>query len=319
MKFDQIVLEEKSCPNGCQLNDESVLIGRDRLYNLPGEFQVVKCKTCGLMRTNPRPTPETIGFYYPDNYAPYQNTQVSAQTASGRSIPLWRRLIRPLFEFQTKHLPSLAPGRMLEIGCASGAFLHKMAALGWDVEGLEFSQQAAELARSLGYTIHTGALETAPAPEKPYDLVVGWMVLEHLHDPILCLKKLRQWVHPGGWLALSVPNTASFEFQTFKDAWYALHLPNHLYHYTPQTVKLVLERGGWQLERVFHHRVITNLVASLGYTFQDKGYKNWLTQVLIDSATKYWQMNYLLYPLAYPLSLFGQTGRMTVWARRLDD
>jgi hypothetical protein len=30
-------------------------------------------------------------------------------------------------------------------------------------------------------------------------------------------------------------------------------------------------------------------------------------------------MQYLCYPLAFLLSLFGQTGRMTVWARKLHD
>ena len=58
----EILLESAACPIGCPPTDETILVDRDRLHNLPGEFTVVKCRNCGLMRTNPRPTPETNSF-----------------------------------------------------------------------------------------------------------------------------------------------------------------------------------------------------------------------------------------------------------------
>ena len=65
-------LEETACPL-CHLNNtKRVYIGRDRLCKRKGDFQVVQCKSCGLMYTNPRPTQETMGYFYPPDYAPYQ-------------------------------------------------------------------------------------------------------------------------------------------------------------------------------------------------------------------------------------------------------
>ena len=72
----KIKLEQVSCPLVCQKGDKTVLTGRDLLHDLPGEFTVVKCLDCGLMRTNPRPTSGTVGFYYPDDYWPCLGTQV---------------------------------------------------------------------------------------------------------------------------------------------------------------------------------------------------------------------------------------------------
>ena len=313
----EIVLEHVPCPLGCLPGDDIILVGRDRLHNLPGEHTVVKCRTCGLMRTDPRPTPETIGFYYPDDYGPYQGTRVETLKMSTRTVPLWKRLAKSIFRFDTKLLPLLPPGRMLEIGCASGAFLHKMAGSGWQVEGLEFSAKPAASVRHLGYSVHAGRLESAPDPSLAYDLVVGWMVLEHLHDPLLALKKLHRWVKPGGRLVISVPNAAAFEFSMFKDAWYALQLPTHLYHYTPQTLGRLLASAGWQVEKVFHQRVLTNLIASIGYWLQDRKPRCHLAWYLADFPNTGVTGNIVLYPFAYALSLFGQTGRMTVWARRL--
>lgn len=312
-------IESTACPLGCAAGDDTVLVARDRLHNLPGEFTVVKCRTCGLMRTNPRPTPETMGFYYPDDYGPYQGTRVDFPNISGEHCPAWKRLARRVFQFNAERMPSLPSGRMLEIGCASGSFLYRMACDGWDVEGLEFSAKAAESARSLGYPIHVGSLETAPEPTRQYDVVVGWMVLEHLHDPVPALQKLHRWTKTGAWLVVSVPNAGSLGFRIFRNVWYDLHLPNHLYHYTPRTLKMVLEKGGWQMERMFHQRVLNNLIASIGHVLQDKQCAPRLARRLIDFPRRPGLKQVFLYPLACLLAAFGQTGRMTIWARRVDD
>lgn len=321
MRFEDVVLESSPCPLGCVAGDEKVLTGRDRLHNLPGEFQVVRCRACGLMRTDPRPTPETMAFYYPDEYGPYQDTRVDPSLAPASGAASWKRSLTERLNRFTRgdHVPALAPGRMMEFGCASGLFLHRMARGGWQVEGVEFAEKAAESARSLGYRVHTGALEDAPDPEQQYDLVVGWMVLEHLHDPVKALRKLRSWTRPGGWLAVSTPNAAAKEFAAFKDAWLGLHLPNHLYHYTPETLSRLLEKGGWTMKRVFHQRQLNNLMASVGYRLKDRRASSLFAEKLIGFPESGGKLHYALYPVSYLLSLVGQTGRMTVWAQRKDD
>lgn len=312
--MNSIRLENVSCPLGCPKHDEVILVGRDLLHDLPGEFSVVKCCTCGLMRTNPRPTQDTIGFYYPDNYGPYLGTQVHETRPASGIKKLLKFLAKRIFNFNTMKLPSLAPGRMLEIGCASGAFLNQMAGQGWQVQGIEFSEKAAKAAAQLGYPVHEGALETAPSPDEPFDLIVGWMVLEHLHDPVGDLKKLSEWAKPDAWLALSIPNSGSMEFRFFREKLYSLQLPTHLYHFTPHTIELVLNAGGWKLEKIYHQRTLSNLIASTGYVLRDKGYAS-LGRRLINFPERSRWMIYALYPLAWLFSVFGQTGRMTVWAR----
>jgi 2-polyprenyl-3-methyl-5-hydroxy-6-metoxy-1,4-benzoquinol methylase len=318
MRFEDVVLENQACPLGCADDDELVLVGRDRLHDLPGEFRVVRCRACGLLRTNPRPTPESMAFYYPDDYGPYHDTRVNVSNGASSGLSAWKRSLTTRLNSFTlgDHVPPLAPGRMLEFGCASGLFLHGMAAAGWKVEGIEFAEKAAAEARSLGYRVHTGTLEDAPEPEERYDLVVGWMVLEHLHDPIKALRKLHSWTRPGGWLVVSTPNVGAREFALFKDAWLALHLPNHLYHYTPETIARVLAEGGWQVRRVFHQRQLSNLLASLGYVLKDRGSLSGLSERLIRFPENGGKLHYLLYPVSYLFSLLGQTGRMTVWAQK---
>src|SRR3546814_13570677 len=124
-----------------------------------------------------------------------------------------------------------------------------MARAGWDVEGIEPSAHAARQACEAGYKVRNVSLETAGDPETPFDVVVGWMVLEHLHEPLAALKKLRQWVRQDGWLGLSVPDAGGLEFKLVRARWYDLHLPAHLIHYSRDKLKKRLAkigREGWR-------------------------------------------------------------------------
>jgi SAM-dependent methyltransferase len=314
-----VEMELKQCPFGCSGSDEFLFLGADRLYGQPGEFRVVRCRVCGLIRINPRPTPETIGFYYPDNYGPYQESEAFGAERKKEIIPLWKRIFRSVVRFNTICLPPLTPGRMLEIGCAAGGFMHRMACAGWGVEGIEFSSSAAKKASAKGFAVECISLEQATPPLQQYDIVVGWMVIEHLHDPLTALRKLADWIRPGGWLVISVPNAESFEARLFKDSWYALHLPAHLYHFSPRTLGNLLKCGGWQVERIFHQRILTSLIGSIGLLLHKKGWLPRVASALVRFPEESGRWNVALFPLAYLLSHFGQTGRMTVWARKSDD
>src|SRR5207253_10166661 len=124
-----------------------------------------------------------------------------------------------------------------------------------------------------------------------------WMVLEHLHQPVLALEKLRSWTKPGGWLVLSIPNAGSWDAKVFRNKWYALHLPNHLYHYTKSTIGLMLAAAGWELERIHLHRLLVDPVASSGYVLREMGMSR-LGKKLIRFPEYPGNWSYALYPLA---------------------
>jgi SAM-dependent methyltransferase len=309
----QVTMEQVPCPLGCLQGDTLVVTAPERLHGLPGNFQVVRCRQCGLMRTNPRPDMSSLRMYYPENYGPYESTRVMSSSPAVRSLPWWKTVLKKCINVNSQCMPSLSPGHLLEIGCASGAFLHTMALKGWNVEGIEFSEKAAGAARQLGYPVQVGTIDSALPPEKPYDAIVGWMVFEHLQDPVQCLKTLRKWAKQESWLVLSVPDAGSWEFTCFKDAWYSLSLPMHLFHFTPSTLRTVLGAGGWRVERLFWHNDPKNLFHSLRYRCVDRG---WLRSgaVLLDIAEgRRLRVGRLL--IGRMLGLLRSSGRMTVWAR----
>lgn len=306
---DSVELEDKPCPNGCDRADEPILESVDRLHHVPGKFAVVRCRHCLLIRTNPRPTPSTIGAYYPDDYAPYRDDSVTHTQPAG---PL-RATLKKLLGLQQRRLPPIAPGRLLEVGCASGQFLLAAQLNGWQVEGIEFSETAASNARQKGLRVQTATIDSATPPQAKVDVVAAWMVLEHLHDPVKSLQRLRNWVKDDGYLVASVPDTSSVFARLLSDYWYDLHIPNHLFHFDPRTLTAVLRRSGWRVERIRWQLGCLNLIQSIEYVAKHKDFQT--IELLARNFRTKTYFSKLRFLLSWLLALTRQSGRMEVWAR----
>lgn len=315
-----VIIEDISCPLGCDKSDEVILTGRDRLHNLPGEFTIVKCRTCGLMRTNPRPTTDCIGFYYPDDYGPYQvieNTDIDAVNNDKLKPSVLKSKIKHLLGLETRILPLMPPGHLMEIGSASGTYLLQMKRQGWQVEGIEFSESAAKQAKTLGLDVQIATVESARAPSKQVDIVTAWMVLEHLHDPVGALAKIKTWIKPDGYFVASVPDGSSLICRAFGERSYDLHLPNHLYHFTPNSLARMLNHCGWKLTRVFWQRNCNTLLWSAEYTAHDKKYL--ILERLIRWIRTAKQAAKFRVLLGWILGVTRQSGRIEIWAQPISN
>jgi SAM-dependent methyltransferase len=69
--------------------------------------------------------------------------------------------------------------------------------------------------------------------------------LEHAHDPLVVLTDARRLLGPGGRLTVTVPNFDSMSFRWFGAGWVGLDLPRHLTHFTPATLRRMLEQAGF--------------------------------------------------------------------------
>lgn len=316
-KPNEVELEVADCPNGCENGEKFLFAAEDCINYLPGKYCVVECKVCGLMRTNPRPTPGTIGFYYPNDYGPYLGTGLRKNI--GR-LDFIRSFIKKIIDLRAQTIPFLPPGKMLEVGCASGDYLAKMSSLGWIVRGVEFSSAAAECAKSSGFDVIIGAIEAVNLPSEEYDLITAWMVLEHLHKPKLALKKLHAAAKPGAVLAISIPNCAR-SFWSFQSDWFPLHVPNHLYHFNEETASKLLHSAGWRVYRCMHQRVAIDWALSALLRAQSRGYARPVAKKLIKilSGRMGLVFNITFFPIALVLATFRRGTRMTLWASRAEE
>jgi 2-polyprenyl-3-methyl-5-hydroxy-6-metoxy-1,4-benzoquinol methylase len=225
-------------------NTELMFVGQDEWYNLPGKFPTVRCRQCGLIYLNPRPNRTEIGQFYPDDYAPYFR-------AIEDEPSWWQRLNRRLamrkrLHLIQKYLPQ--PGRVLDVGCATGTFLNTLREDGWSTQGVELSSYAAEYARKRhGLDVFTGELLDTHFTDNQFDLVVFWDVLEHVHQPRENLLEAARIAKPGGILLLALPNPDSLEARLFGQYWAGWDTPRHLFVYPEEVLSRLLQDTGWEI------------------------------------------------------------------------
>ncbi|MGH8874444.1 MAG: class I SAM-dependent methyltransferase [Acidimicrobiia bacterium] len=111
-----------------------------------------------------------------------------------------------IFRLVTASLPP-APARILDVGCGAGALSLEVARLGHLVDAVDSSQEAIGLARRGTGTAAPGKVsyhlaDVADFPGEPatYDAAVVSRTLHHLPNPAETLRRIRDWLRPGGLL-----------------------------------------------------------------------------------------------------------------------
>lgn len=195
------------------------------------------------MYLSPRPGPAEIGLYYPPDYGNFR----PAIEDERFSLMRWmRRRKLALRRKLVERYSGCAAGRLLDVGCATGLFLHEMAQAGWQVAGVEPADEAAAYARRrFGLDVLTGRLEDAPFVSCSFDVITYWDVLEHTFSPTAELAQAARLLKPGGLLAVNIPNWESPDRRLFGAHWIGLDPPRHLYVFTRRTLTALLARAGF--------------------------------------------------------------------------
>lgn len=167
------------------------------------------------------------------------------------------RVIEPLRRLagrdRLRALADLAPDdSVLEIGSGDGSFLAALGADGRRVAGIEPSAGARRIAAASGVESFAGGIEDAGIEAGAWGAVIAWHSLEHLEDPGAALLRAREWLVPGGLIVVAVPNRASLQARIGGDRWFHQDVPRHRTHFTAQGISRLLERSGFEVERVRH-------------------------------------------------------------------
>jgi 2-polyprenyl-3-methyl-5-hydroxy-6-metoxy-1,4-benzoquinol methylase len=99
---------------------------------------------------------------------------------------------------------------ILDVGCGNGIISLNLGELGYNVHGIELSEDALEIAKSQNkfsnVIFEKANAETLKLEGKKYDVVICSEVLEHLHQPENLLQELRFLIKENGILIVTVPN-----------------------------------------------------------------------------------------------------------------
>jgi SAM-dependent methyltransferase len=216
---------------------------------LPNDCRLLRCPDCGLGWWN-WPDFEPAELY---GQAYFQSVESSQGYDDYAALePGLRRTARARLSRICSLVPQActAKPRLLDVGCGTGVFLDEAARQGWQVEGLEVSPYASAEARRRNLRVQTGAIEDAPFPAAFYDCITLWDVLEHLRDPAGVLARVSAALRPRGVLALSTGDVSSLCAWFSGRHWHLFSLPEHLFFFSPTSLRRLLGRAGLRVARV---------------------------------------------------------------------
>ena len=138
-------------------------------------------------------------------------------------------------------------GRLLDLGCGVGNFLAAARDSGFEVTGVELNPSAVRFARETYGLREIFAMRPeefrAANPDKSFDVVTFFEVLEHQDDPQGFLKVAQEFLVNGGHIALSVPNRSRWQ----KGIETLDYPPNHLTRWSPLALRNFLHKNGFEV------------------------------------------------------------------------
>lgn len=216
-------------------NWEIAASAKDNTHGIIGRFNIVRCRLCGLLYTNPRPKTEQVPDLYNGYYSEGNLQKENFRISLIRRNKNLRRLYHWICGQYLSEILSKSKGKALDIGCGDGRLLSELIEMGCDGFGIEPNPKAVQTCVRKGLKVVQGTLDFLDLPPNFFDTVILWHVIEHLPSPKEALKGIYKILKEKGCLFVYCPNADSYMARYFNDNWRGWHLPYHYYHFSPTT------------------------------------------------------------------------------------
>lgn len=291
-----------------------------RDINIKEIFNLVRCVDCSMVFVENMPSKNNIAKYYGSEY--YAQNTISN-----------RIMNKIIMASRLNKIPKGNIRSILDYGCGNGDFLLKMKQNGLGISGVEFSKDGRDIcSKKLNAKIFDEN-EFYELKDK-FDVVTLWHVLEHIYEPNEVLAKIRKILKEDGALIISVPNIDSLQFKIFGKNTFHLDIPRHFVHYSPKTLRMLLEKNGFNVIRFNYYSMeynpfgfIQSLLNSIGcefnflYNIIKRGYKRrvGISKFIYSFFATFILLPFLILiaiPWTYFESMLGYGASFVIYARK---
>lgn len=238
-------------------------------------YSIYRCVDCQLEATIPLPTHAALYEYY-------QGADGRDMAKSERWFERVDRAVVYYFERFAEITSEAAPRRMLDLGGGVGYWSAVAQARGVDVCLMDFADDALQFARERLGVKWTVAGDIGRSSdyfsEAEFDFVLARHTIEHMIDPEAYLAHVAKVIRPGGVLELETPNVlgreqfahpatvlsnyrvirrsnpqmgaAKARAIAWNKALSGVNPPKHLWGFTLKSLRLMLERQGFDIREV---------------------------------------------------------------------
>lgn len=204
-------------------------------------WQLIRCEICKTVRTVPPPILDAN--FYEDYYAKTNRTELHTYEHYARET---------LKEFETlSALKASIPISVLDVGCSTGSLVYVLNNNGYCVIGIDIDKNAVKFAMShYGIDVREGMIADILEKGEAFDIVIFNHVVEHIHQPLETLIKVRKLLKPGGELWIALPNIDSARFYIEREKTAFLQPEQHVWHFNKMSLINLLLASGYSEVKV---------------------------------------------------------------------
>lgn len=198
-----------------------------------------QCASC-VFRFSP-PCAEPLEVLYGSDY--FVGTAGEYQDYASEEASHRRMALRYLRRMRTH----IAPGSVLDVGCAHGFFLDEARRAGWVVQGVEVSDYAVATARERKIPIIQGSFSSVVLPAQQYDAVTFFNSLEHIPDPREVACRLARIVRPGGVVVIETWDWRSAVARLLGLSWHQYDPRYVVSYFSKPSISALFASPAWEL------------------------------------------------------------------------
>jgi 2-polyprenyl-3-methyl-5-hydroxy-6-metoxy-1,4-benzoquinol methylase len=208
------------------------------------------------------PTPAELDEHYSGYYE--RKKTVSVANLIGRVIKTVLTAVG-WYSFRHKAFLSLinryaTMGVLLDYGCGEGQMLMTARARGWQVIGIDYSDENAARLTSNGVDVRCApSLAAGGIDRESIDCIVAKHVIEHVVDIEQFLADCRASLKPGGVLAIKTPSRTSLRARLKLADWHFVNPPEHQWGFDPKCFRLLMESHGFEITYLKDSLVVDEL------------------------------------------------------------
>lgn len=227
----KLVKASRACPISGSI--DAVLVSPKDRHGKP--LRNIMCQKSGLIYVDPVPFENTEEFYQTE----YRKSYKGVHRPKPKHVYRAGKIALERYSRLSEFLPPSA--NCLDAGSSSGEFVYLLQSRDHNAQGVEANIPYAEYSRSqLEIPVSILPFSEFKTEEK-FDLITMFHVLEHLEHPVRDLSRLGDYLKPGGYFVIEVPNIL-YPDMAFSHKWH----PGHLFSFSAMTLSMLMRKAGFK-------------------------------------------------------------------------
>ncbi|MCX7703709.1 MAG: class I SAM-dependent methyltransferase [Planctomycetota bacterium] len=146
--------------------------------------------------------------------------------------------------FKKQKILELSGQSILDVGCSFGKFSLFARDAGKEVVGVDKNIESLYEAHKAGISVIAGDAAALPFPNKSFDTVLLFDIIEHTKEEIAVLQEAKRVARKN--ILLSVPKSDEYSRHDAGVTYHSYFDPTHLRYYTQESLKKALKKSGFE-------------------------------------------------------------------------